>query len=174
MPRKKKEERGGAVDAQAFEAAAAQAGIATLPGKSALRSSAPAVECASGWHWSRSVDLDVAFGAAEPNAAVWDAGIGLRRNGAAFEEIVVWIEPHPASSTGTVRQMLSKLDWLKSKLRSAPFSGFRALTEKSQRQGLAFRWLSRTGHIRIRAGSKEHRQLIRVGLGMPSRHLTVP
>lgn len=171
----KKEKRGGAVEAQAFAAAAAQAGIEALPGKSALRSSASAVECSTGWHWSSSVDLDDAFGEAEPNAAVWDAGIGLRRNAAAVDEIVVWIEPHPASSTDTVRQMLNKLDWLKSKLKTAPFSGFRMLTERSQRHGQpAFRWLSRTGHIRIRAGSREHRQLIRAGIGMPSRHLTVP
>lgn len=173
MP-KKTEESDGEVNAAAFMAAAAQAAIETLPGKSALHANAAGVECTAAWAWSRSVDLDAAFGAVEPNAAVWDAGIGLHRRDRAFEEIVVWIEPHPASSTGTVGQMLNKLDWLKAKLSAVQFTGFRALTEGSQRRGSAFRWLARTGRIRIRPGSREHRQLIKAGLGMPSRHLTVP
>lgn len=174
MPKKKKEGSDGAADAAAFLAAAAQAGIDVRPGKSALHGHAAAVECTAPWAWSRSVDLDAVFGAAEPNAAVWDAGVGLHRTDRAFEEIVVWIEPHPASSTGTVGQMLNKLDWLKAKLSTVEFTGLRALTERSQRHGSAFRWLARTGRIRIRAGSREHRLLIKAGLGMPSRHLTVP
>jgi hypothetical protein len=155
-------------------AAAASAEITTLPGKGALHRDASAVECQAGWGWSHSVDLEAAYITSEPNAPRWDAGVGLRRIDSDADELAVWIEPHPASSTGTVAEMLRKLEWLKAKLRLPAFAGFQALTVRAQQGGSAFRWLARTGTVRVRPGSREHRQLIKAGLGMPERRLSLP
>jgi hypothetical protein len=88
--------------------------------------------------------------------------------------MIVWIESHPASSTGNVAEMLHKLDWLKAKLQQPAFAGLQALTEVTQRSGSAYRWLARTGPVRIRPGSREYRQLIKAGLRMPARNLVLP
>jgi len=158
----------------AVEAAASAAGMATLPGKSALHGDARAAACAAPWDWSRSVDLDAGLRAFDPNAARWDAGLGLYRVDASPEEMVIWVEPHPASSTGNVADVLRKLEWLKARLREPAFSGFRELTRVALRHGPAYRWLARTGAIRVRAGTREQRLLVKAGLGMPQRHLLLP
>lgn len=166
--------RRGRSAAREFAAVAAAAGIEALRGKAALHAHAAAVDCTAAWSFSGSVDLDAAFAASQPDAPRWDAGIGLHRTGADADALIVWIEPHPASSTGHVAEMLHKLDWLKAKLKSAEFAGLRRLTEAAERRGRAYRWLARTGAIRIRPNSREHRLLIKAGLTMPARHLTVP
>ena len=159
---------------RAFGAAASAAGMAALPGKKALHGHAASVECAEAWGWTCSVALEAALRLSEPAAPRWDAGVGLCRTDGAPDEVIVWIEPHPASSTGAVGEMLAKLDWLKAKLLQRGFAGFRELTVAAQRHGAAYRWLARTGAIRIRPGTREHRQLVKAGLGMPQRHLTLP
>jgi hypothetical protein len=164
----------GRVSGRAFQAAQVQAGIAAMPGKAALHGYTGTVDCRAPWLWSLSVDMDTAFAASEPHAPRWDAGVGLSRTDRRSDEMIIWIEAHPASSTGAVAEMLSKLGWLQSKLRLPSFAGFRALTQAAQTHGVAYRWLARTGAIHIRPGSREHRLLIRAGLGMPRRRLTLP
>ena len=59
---------------------------------------------------SGSVDLDTTLRETYPQRARWDYAIGYRRNTGG--EIVYWIEVHPANS-GSVTEVLAKLNWLK-------------------------------------------------------------
>lgn len=68
-----------------------------------------------------SVAVDAALKAPQPNAARWDYLIGQNRSGGAF---LYWIEVHPASSTGNIREMEAKLNWLAEWMRTTPLSSY--------------------------------------------------
>jgi len=120
-----------------------------------------------------SIDIDSHFHATEPTASRWDYGLGLRTESG--DELMVWLEPHPASSTGEVQKMLDKLVWLKNKLAQPTFDGLRVLELTSlRRQIVLYRWLALTGSIRILPNSKEARRLTRAGLSQPQRHVQLP
>lgn len=129
-----------------------------------------AISTASGAVCTGSVDMDAGHRASEPNANRWDYGIGLRLRG---EEMALWVEPHPASSTREAAVLLRKLDWLKNKLEQPTYAELNRLTAAASGKCVAFRWLAQ-GSIRIRAGSREALLLARAGLAMPSRRLTLP
>ena len=89
----------------------------------------------------------------------------------AGQELLVWLEAHPASSTGEVQKMLDKLAWLKAKLAQPDFDGLRTLEHKVS----AYRWLAMTGAIRILPNSRrEARRLAQAGLSSPQRHVELP
>lgn len=154
-----------------FHKAAEAAGLSTARGKSAVKGQYQAgITCRADWTFTDSVDVDLAYTAAEPESVRWDYGLGL--NAGPLGEIAVWVEPHPASSTRDVAKVIAKLDWLEAKLALATYKGLRALTDKAAAAGVRrFHWLAMTGDIRIRPGSREANLLSRRGLQLPRRHL---
>lgn len=108
-----------------------------------------------------SVDLDHALRRSQPDAPRWDYGVGLRGG---TTDRVVWIEVHPAS-TKNVKEVISKLDWLRDWLRDcAPL--LLELKEPS------YHWLASNG-VHILRNSPQARQLALKGLGMLRRHLNL-
>ena len=154
-----------------FHKAAEAAGLSTARGKSAVKGQYQAgITCRADWTFTDSVDVDLAYTAAEPESVRWDYGLGL--NAGPVGEIAVWVEPHPASSTRDVAKVIAKLDWLEAKLALATYKGLRALTDKAAAAGVRrFHWLAMTGGMRIRPGSREANLLSRRGLQLPRRHL---
>jgi hypothetical protein len=158
----------------AFAQAARAAGLEPQPGKAAVESRyREAVVLTSGHKHTASIDTDAHFCKEEPNEPRWDYGLGLST--AAGEEFLLWMEPHPASSTGKVQKMLDKLNWLKDKLKTAPFAELLAL-ERSARPHtrVVYRWLAATGDNRIPQTSKEARKLAQAGLSQPQRFVRLP
>jgi hypothetical protein len=157
-----------------FQSAAAAAGLSPQAGKQAVEGAYSAqVRVIKGAVFSGSVDVDTHFQAAEPQSHRWDYGIGVQlANG---QEMVCWVEPHPASSTGQVANMLGKLAWLRRKLDTQAFKKLKAMTHGPGRTGSPYYWLRTvSGECRISANSKEARLLALNGLRMPSQHLTLP
>ena len=116
-----------------------------------------------------SVDLDKNFRGAEPNANRWDYGVGFSNN----KEFVIWVEPHPASSSREVETVLKKLEWLQLKLKKPEYSGLSDLTEATRQKGEhPFRWLYK-GKMRFRRGGREERLLAQKGLKLPERHIQI-
>lgn len=158
-----------------FEAAAVRAGLSCLAGKASVEAGyRPQIAVRHGYAHTGSIDLDDAFRTSEPNATRWDYGLGLHASDGT--ELAIWVEPHPASSSKEVDQMLGKLSWLKAKLDSTPFRGLRALRDATQKQGAhPYRWLTTlSGRICIAPGSKEARRLAQAGLDRPRRQLLLP
>ncbi|NNG23141.1 hypothetical protein [Telluria aromaticivorans] len=154
-----------------FETGCKKAGITHEVGKQAVEAAYSSHIDAINGKFTHSVDLDKHFKPSEPESPRWDYGLGVRfSNGV---EVAVWIEPHPASSTGEVNSMLAKLGWLKKKLDSPSFSELRDLRDAAGRLGVnPYRWqVTQTGDNRITAQSKEARMLAKAGLEMPSRHI---
>lgn len=154
-----------------FHKAAEAAGLSTARGKSAVKGQYQAgITCRADWTFTDSVDVDLAYTAAEPESVRWDYGLGL--NAGPLGEIAVWVEPHPASSAREVAKVIAKLDWLEAKLALATYKGLCSLTDKAAAAGVRrFHWLAMTGDIRIRPGSREANLLSRRGLQLPRRHL---
>jgi hypothetical protein len=155
-----------------FKKAASVAGVEIHTGKSALKAEyRAAVLVASPWTHTESVDLDAHFERSEPNACRWDYGVGVAHGDA---ELIVWIEPHPASSTGEVKRLVEKLSWLKGKLESPAFAQLKRLTDATVNAGCSpYRWLH-AGSLQIARGSKEARTLARAGIDFPVRRLMLP
>jgi hypothetical protein len=85
------------------------------PGLRALRGAHRTLLDATEASLTGSIDLDTALARQLPNDSRWDYGVGLEQSDAS--ERVVWMEVHPAH-TSNVLEVLRKLTWLKSWLRS--------------------------------------------------------
>ena len=68
-----------------------------------------------------SVDIDSALAPEQPNAARWDYGIGCRQDG---DELVHWVEVHPASGGSKLTEMANKMMWLQAWLRDSGLGKF--------------------------------------------------
>jgi hypothetical protein len=170
----KKQKQAAPKKLAAFDTAVRAAGLTALSGKDAVEGSYRAqIVAATGWQCSGSVDMDAHFKATEGQSPRWDYGIGISHaNG---QDLVCWVEPHPASSTGEVTKMLEKLAWLKGKLDTVAFKKLKAMTYVSGRVGHPFYWLRTVnGQCRITAHGKEAKLLAKSGLRMPSQHLIMP
>lgn len=112
----------------AFEQAAGAAKLGTAAGKSAVdkRYRALIDSKDAKTRFTGSVDMDAAFSPTEPDAHRWDFGLGVQAPGQ--PECAIWVEPHSAASTGEVKTMLAKLDWLQAKLQQPAFAQLQALT----------------------------------------------
>jgi hypothetical protein len=106
-----------------------------------------------------SVCIDEALRADYPNDARWDYGIGVR-NGKQGE-VAVWAEVHPASSHH-VRDVLNKLDWLRTWLTKE--------ATEFKRLDCRYRWIT-TGAITFRGGNAQHRLIAQRGLAFPVKRL---
>ncbi|MGH9838899.1 MAG: hypothetical protein ACREEM_08955 [Blastocatellia bacterium] len=128
------------------------------PGMQALKSAdARCVTCDDTRQLAGSVDVDSALSHDLPNATRWDYAVGVERKRRA--DFVTWIEVHPASSTGEVKVVLNKLDWLKSWAeKHAPD------LMKLDRE---FVWVA-TGRVAFSSGSKQRRLLAANGIKFSS------
>jgi hypothetical protein len=128
------------------------------PGMQALKSAdARCVTCDDTRQLAGSVDVDTALSHDEPNATRWDYAIGVGRKGKS--DFVTWIEVHPASSTGEVKVVLNKLDWLKRWAeKNAP-----DLMELERE----FVWVA-TGRVAFSSSSKQRRLLAASGIKFSS------
>ncbi len=160
-------------NASAFACAARTAGLTASKGKSAVKHQYQAgITNGPSLKFTGSVDMDESCRVAEPESHRWDYGLGIQRN--SESEFAVWVEPHPASSTGEVSKIIAKLDWLERKLGQPEFKDLKALTSRAAQAGvLRFHWLAMTGDIRIRPGSREAAMLSKRGLRLPTRHLVL-
>jgi hypothetical protein len=170
----KKSKNAAQKNTSGFQSAVVAAGMSPRDGKKAVEGSYRAqVQVINGAVFSGSVDVDTHFKATEPQSPRWDYGIGIQlTNG---QDLVCWVEPHPASSTGEVSKMLQKLEWLKSKLNTPSFKKLKDLTQAPGHTASPYCWLRTvSGECRISAGSKESRLMAKHGLRMPAPHLTLP
>lgn len=157
----------------AFERAAKAAGLQPSEGKGAIKHQYQAgIASSDSFKFTGSVDIDEGCRSAEPESPRWDYGLGMKRS--SENECAIWVEPHPASSTGEVAKIIAKLDWLERKLEQPDFKGLKALTSRAAQAGvLRFHWLAMTGDIRIRPGSREAAILTKRGLRLPTRYLAL-
>ena len=153
-----------------FVTTVSQAGHTASTGKQAVKGShGTLITTAKGVQLLASWDMDAAYRKLEPQSPRWDYALAVH----SAEEQLVWVEVHPASSTGQVDEMLAKFDWLKHKLSEPKFEPLDQLTKVTQgRNQPAFRWLC-TGSNRIKPGSQETRKLARAGLTPPERQITL-
>jgi hypothetical protein len=106
-----------------------------------------------------SIDLDKAMRLAHPDAARWDYGIGIRRNG----EHVVWVEIHPASSSH-IEAVLRKLQWLRGWLK----------TNAPELRGLSatFAWVA-SGAVALPRTSPQRRRVANAGIHFAGERIEV-
>ena len=111
------------------------------------------VNCAKPRRLAGSVDVDSTLSRDLPNANRWDYAIGISHSN--NRDSVVWMEIHPASSTGEIKIVLAKLSWLKSWLtENAP--ELMALPGE-------YVWVA-TGAVAFPASSPQRRQLAAAGI----------
>jgi len=105
------------------------------------------------------VNLERALPPGECNEPRWDYGIGIASSPG---DALIWVEVHPASSTGNVDEVLRKLGWLKTWMRGdAP-----APWQLPRR----FVWLA-TGRVAFRSGSPHMYRVAQKGLLFRAGHL---
>lgn len=109
-----------------------------------------------------SLNLDVALQMTHPNASRWDYGIGFDGGEG---EVAIWVEVHPASSTG-ISDMLAKLNWLKNWLETEA-AALRGLTHGQ------YHWISTDATIAITPNSQHAKRLALAGLRGPTRVLNL-
>ena len=84
------------------------------PGLQALGSNSNKVKVNATRELTGSVDIDTCLAREYPNAPRWDYVFG-------YKDLVYYVEVHPADSTGEVKNVIAKCDWLKQwRKRSAP------------------------------------------------------
>lgn len=129
------------------------------------------IECLDTRRLTGSVDLDGVLqdDVVHKSANRWDYGIGFRLASAA-KEFAIWVEVHPAT-TGEVKIVLKKLEWLKNWLQSA--GELKSLSVKSD-QLKVYHWLSTSSGTAILKNSPQARQLLEAGLDLPRRKLNIP
>jgi hypothetical protein len=172
MRRESKRRPNSTKESSQFGKAAARAGIAAQSGKGAIKAEYRAtISTTPPWTHTECIDLDAHFEREEPNACRWDYGVGIKDGTA---ELLVWVEPHPASSTGEVKRLVDKVNWLRAKLNTPAFKELSSLTDATVSKGhSAYRWLH-AGALQIARGSKEARALARAGIEFPTRQIKLP
>lgn len=163
----------GARGVATFAHAVQAAGLVCVPGKGAVEGHyrGDVVGKVDKTQFTGSVDMDATFRATEGQVHRWDYGLGVQPPGR--KDMAVWVEPHPASSHGEVKVMLSKLDWLKAKLDLPAFAQLKALTDECAQQGVRpYRWMA-SGHVGIRPGSREANMLSLAGMDLPKSRVVI-
>ncbi len=111
------------------------------------------IACAKPQYLAGSLDVDSALSQALPNEPRWDYAIGVKHDHTT--DLVIWIEVHPASSTGEVEKVIAKLNWLKS------WSDENAPDLK--RLTCGYVWVT-TGSVAFSASSPQRRRLAAAGV----------
>lgn len=127
---------------------------AYCPGLQALkRGDAVHITCPQPRNLAGSVDVDSALGEIYPNEPRWDYAIGIKYN--MTSDRVIWIEVHPASSTGEVNTVIAKLNWLKCWANDAA-PDLLSLTRE-------YVWVA-TGSVAFSQGSPQRKRLASEGI----------
>lgn len=121
------------------------------------------VEADDAQRLSGSVNVDAALTQSHPNDPRWDYAVGHRPTNRK-EEVVYWIEIHPASN-GDIKVVLAKLIWLRSWVRkSAPHL---------QAMKKVFVWVS-SGKTSFTLSSPQQKQFALLGLRHKGRVFKIP
>lgn len=154
-----------------FDAAAASAGVPTQIGKGAIEGKYRSQIATSGaYSFSHSIDVDAFYAVSEPQSPRWDYGVGVR-NGT--NDYAIWIEPHGATSSSEVDRVISKLNWLKEKMRCDDWSGLRALTIAAGEASLQPYWWLVPGTVSFSPSSPAAKKLAAAGIKMPVKKVTI-
>lgn len=155
---------------EAVEAAAHPLNDSYNPGKQALKREHRAQVQGRDRAFTGSVDIDGAL-QADPryrHDPRWDYGLGYEHPSGL--EQALWIEVHPAS-TGEVRAVIQKLEWLKQYLNDrAPALNRMTVVMGKQKP---FVWLA-TSSVKIAPNMPQARLLRVHGLDLPRRQITLP
>lgn len=110
------------------------------------------IECKNPHTLAGSVNVDAALQDSLPETSRWDYGIGVHLH--KDDDRVIWVEVHPASSHH-INDILSKLQWLKSWLK----------TDSPQLNAMPreFVWIA-SGAVAIQPGSPQRKKLAEYGL----------
>lgn len=166
--------RARARTASQFSAALGAAGLGATcrAGLQALkREHAAAVRPRDSRRLTGSVDFEAAHAASEPSANFWDYGVGLRLTNR--EEVAVWVEVHPASSTASVDAMIAKKRWLQQKLED--YESLGTLTERARACAMdTYVWIATQGTVSFGPGSTHAQKLASAGITMPKRYVDLP
>jgi hypothetical protein len=135
------------------------------PGLQALKpESRDHIDAADNSQLRGSVDLDTALKSLFPSASRWDYGIGHRPENIENQDVVYWIEIHPATD-GEVKSVINKVQWLKNWLRTAA-KDLNSLPRK-------FIWIS-TGSTKFTPGSPQQKRLSQENCEQVGRFFTIP
>lgn len=159
--------------ASEFSRACDVADVIHAVGKTAVhRTYRDGIVVAKGHGHTHSSDFDECHRVEHPQEHRWDYGLGIS---CGKSELAIWVEAHPASSTGEVSVMLAKLAWLQGLLKVRKYKALRDMTAATVSAGfLAYRWLAQTGTITVTPGSKEAKRLAAAGLAAPRRIVQLP
>jgi len=124
------------------------------PGLQALkRADAERITCTKPRDLAGSVDVGSALCKAFPNKPRWDYAVGIKYD--LTSDRAIWIEVHPASSTGEVNTVISKLHWLKTWAADAAPNLLRLTRE--------YVWIA-TGSVAFSQDSPQRRRLANEGI----------
>jgi hypothetical protein len=133
------------------------------PGLQALRHVDRAyVTCNKTRNLAGSVNLDEALSDNCPQAPRWDYVVGLQRRG--NPDKAIWLEVHPASSTGEVDVVLKKLAWLKEWCSDNAAALFELPGD--------YIWMA-TGSVAFPASSPQRRKLAAAGIRFKAGRFTL-
>lgn len=123
------------------------------PGLQALEPADRAhIRCASPRDLAGSMNIDAALESAYPNDPRWDYAIGISRP--RKQDRAIWIEVHPASSSGNVAEVMAKRAWLTRWLENAPVL---------RRMPAEYVWIP-TGRVCFRAGTPQRNAIAAKGI----------
>ncbi|MCI0494056.1 hypothetical protein L0Z72_03545 [candidate division KSB1 bacterium] len=109
-----------------------------------------------------SVDVDSALCEMFPNKPRWDYAIGIKYD--LTSDRAIWIEVHPASSTGEVNVVIAKLRWLKSWAADAA-PDLLSLTRE-------YVWIA-TGSVAFSQASPQRKKLASEGIRFAGNRYTI-
>lgn len=136
---------------------------AYCPGLQALkRADAEHITCTKPRDLAGSVDVDSALREICPNEPRWDYTIGIKHD--LTSDRTIWIEVHPASSTGEVNVVIAKLRWLKSWAADAA-PDLLSLTRE-------YVWVA-TGSVAFSQASPQRKKLASAGIRFAGNRYTI-
>lgn len=155
-----------AVAKAGIDSAYAQAGLKAIKGEHRAAIKPKATRRLTG-----SMDMDAALSAEFPQDSRWDYGVGLLLADNKTE-VAIWVEVHPAT-TGEVSSMLSKLAWLKTRLKQ--YADLGKLTARAEKNNVQpFYWMPTDSGVHIHAHMPQARRLAAQGITLPVSVLRLP
>jgi hypothetical protein len=118
------------------------------------------LECRETRRLTGSVNLEETFRSYHPDETIWDYGIGWKKN--QTDDVVIWIEVHPASSSH-IREIIAKVAWLKKWLNANDEN--RNLSNMTRKED-GYVWIA-SGRVSFQRTAKQARQLAQAGVSFP-------
>ncbi|MCU0644258.1 MAG: hypothetical protein MUC94_08340 [bacterium] len=126
------------------------------------RADAEHITCTSPRDIAGSVDVDSVLCQAFPDKPRWDYAVGIKND--QTTDWTIWIEVHPASSTGDVNVVIAKLRWLKSWAADAA-PDLLSLTRE-------YVWVA-TGSVTFSQASPQRKKLASAGIKFVGNRYTI-